>query len=672
MISFDPFLLELIRTQEEWDSLGQRLLTEILSRNDPLVFPVHEPPELSIVLVFYNKAHLSLMCLLGILKTLERPYEVIVVDNASTDETGKLLDLCRGLKVIRNAGNAGFGPACMQAVAEASGKYLLFLNNDAVLEHDSVEAALHNFTEPAIGAVGGKILLADGNLQEAGSILWRNGSALGYGRGQYPYAPRYSFRRPADYCSGAFLFTPRDLFNRLGGFDPALAPAYYEDTDYCMKVWKAGLQVIYEPRAVIRHYESASSGSNEAARPAMAAKQQVFLSRWGRELERHCLPSARNIVKARLAAASKGLRLLYLDDRVPHRGMGSGYTRSNDVLRELANLGHHVTCVPIAFPLGDLEDEYADISRDVELYDIAEGVEQLFYDYVPAADVIWISRPGNFNFFLEQLVKSSATQAKIVFDAEAIFADRERLEIQIANRNVPERVLEARLERELALARAADAVVVVSRHDQMRMQQAGMENVHILGHQLPPSPTANGFAARTGFLFLGAVANAGSPNADSMDYFCREIWPAVRSACGAQLTIAGMGTDEFLGHLQCESVRVLGRVDDLRMLYSEARVVVIPTRFAGGIPFKAHEAAAYGVPMVVSPLICDQLNWSDGSDLLSACDGREFAAACTRLYSNEELWRTLRCNALTRVICELDRKSFAHAVSQILNSIGAA
>ena len=73
-----------------------------------------------------------------------------------------------------------------------------------------------------------------------------------------------------DYCSAALLFTPAQLFQRLGGFSAEFFPAYYEDTDYCTAVWSSGRRVVYEPLAVIRHYESASSGDNEAAKPLMA------------------------------------------------------------------------------------------------------------------------------------------------------------------------------------------------------------------------------------------------------------------------------------------------------------------------------------------------------------------------------------------------------------------
>ena len=73
--------------------------------------------------------------------------------------------------------------------------------------------------------------------------------ALGYGRGDDPSAAMYNFRRDVDYCSGAFLLTPVETWEQLNGFDPVFEPAYYEETDYCMRLWERGLRVVYEPSA---------------------------------------------------------------------------------------------------------------------------------------------------------------------------------------------------------------------------------------------------------------------------------------------------------------------------------------------------------------------------------------------------------------------------------------
>src|SRR5262249_6159644 len=152
------------------------------------------------------------------------------------------------------------------AARVARGEVLLLLNNDTQVLPGTLESALATIrSDSGIGAVGARLVLLDGTLQEAGSIIWRDGSCLGYGRGDSPYAPMYMFRRDVDYCSGAFLLTPRKIWEQLGGFDERFRPFYYEETDYCARLWERGLRVVYEPKAVLLHYEFASSGSAKSA-----------------------------------------------------------------------------------------------------------------------------------------------------------------------------------------------------------------------------------------------------------------------------------------------------------------------------------------------------------------------------------------------------------------------
>jgi hypothetical protein len=165
--------------QSEWNAKGHRRLEELLNGRENLVVPESDAPLVSFILVTKSKAHLSVLSLESVIRFALTPYELIVVDNGSTDSTLLMLDRFKGAKVISNSSNVGFGPACMQAAAVARGQYLCFLNNDALLTSDAIHAVLKNFDREGIGAVGAKILLANKSLQEAGSILWSDGSALG-------------------------------------------------------------------------------------------------------------------------------------------------------------------------------------------------------------------------------------------------------------------------------------------------------------------------------------------------------------------------------------------------------------------------------------------------------------------------------------------------------------
>ena len=167
---------------------------------------------------------------------MDIPYEVIVVDDASTDATPDIIGKIAGLTYLRAETNAGFIASCNRGASAARGKYLLFLNNDTTVTAGWLTALHETFAfEPEAGLVGSKLVYPDGRLQEAGGIIWRDGSGWNRGKFQDPAKPEYNYLKEVDYCSAASVMIPKTLFERLGGFDSKYAPAYYEDTDLAFK-----------------------------------------------------------------------------------------------------------------------------------------------------------------------------------------------------------------------------------------------------------------------------------------------------------------------------------------------------------------------------------------------------------------------------------------------------
>jgi GT2 family glycosyltransferase len=245
--------------------------------------------------------------------------EVVVVDNGSTDHTSELIARLGGVTVIRNPVNVGFPQACNHAAARARGRHLLLLNNDATVRKGAIDAAeVCLESEADIGAVGGRLVLPDGSLQEAGGIVWADGTTIGYGRGKRLDAAAFSKRRDVDYCSAAFLLTRRDAWERLGGLDEGFAPAYYEDADYCMRLWADGWRVVYEPSAVVDHHEFGSDRDG-AAGGLIVHNRSRFVARHATVLAAHHLAPDR---KRRTEASVHWSRRSALSDR-PQRGGGT-------------------------------------------------------------------------------------------------------------------------------------------------------------------------------------------------------------------------------------------------------------------------------------------------------------------------------------------------------------
>ncbi len=327
--------------------LGARL-SAFLASPATLRLPRAERPEVSILLVLYNQAEMTLACLGSIIETLANgpDFEVVIVDNASTDRTGELIGRIDGATILRNRANLHFLKGVNQAARVARGRTLLLLNNDAQLLPGAVASALRTLdSADDIGAVGGRIILPDGALQEAGSIVWRDGACTGYGRGEDPDQPDFMFQRDVDYCSGALLLTRADVFRELDGFDERFAPAYYEETDYCLRLWESGRRVVFDPDAAILHFEFASSADNGDALALQATNHRVFAEQHRAWLADQFPASPANILAARTRHDTR--RILVLEDRVPKDELGSGYPRSRRIVNELAAADAQVALFPM-------------------------------------------------------------------------------------------------------------------------------------------------------------------------------------------------------------------------------------------------------------------------------------------------------------------------------------
>ena len=251
----------------------------------------------SIIIPCYNGSAMTRACLTALTASLPIDFrgEIILFDDGSTDGTRRLLmrwkKRDKRIRVLWRRTNTGFVDACNRAARAATRKYLVFLNNDTRPRPGWLTALLDTFGRyPKAGAVGGKLVLPDGTLQEAGSIVFQDGSAANFMRGERDLeSPLINYVREVDYCSAALLATPRRLFERLGGFDVRYRPAYYEDVDYCFRVRQSRHGVYYQPGSIVVHREGGSSGTNikRGVKRYQARHQQTFAGRWKAVLARH-------------------------------------------------------------------------------------------------------------------------------------------------------------------------------------------------------------------------------------------------------------------------------------------------------------------------------------------------------------------------------------------------
>lgn len=682
LISLTESSLQLNQAKQAVDSLNQIALDSFLNTGCQLHFPTVEHPEISIIIILYNRAELTLSCLSSLIRNPFQSFELILVDNNSTDGTRQLLKQIKGAKIIINDQNLHYLLACNQASKIAQGNYLLFLNNDTQILGDSISSAFNTINSSEdIGAVGGKLILPDGTLQEAGSIIWQDGTCLGYGRGDSPNAPQYLFKRSVDYCSAAFLLTRRDLFLQLGGFDEDYQPAYYEETDYCIQLQKIGKKIIYDPNVNILHYEFASSshtGSSDHAITLMEKNQKLLQDKHKDWFQSQYPSDLKNLIFARNQAREKQKRLLYIDDRIPHPWVGSGYTRSHSILCNLVDLGYFITFYP-----GDLRyvEDWSTIYTDIpQTVEVMRGyglviLEDFLKERQGYYDIIFVSRPHNIKHLNSILSKDNLLKsAKIIYDAEAIFSIRDYEFKRLNKIYFTEEECQKAIRDEIKLAKNSHHIITVSFQEQQQFIEQGYTNVSILGHRFSLHPTPQPFAERKNLLFVGSIYELESPNADSVLWLTQEIFPLIQQQLGqsVELIIIGNNTVEEIqykvNHLNNSSIKLLGKVDNLTPFYNQARLFVAPTRYAAGIPHKVHEPAAYGLPIITTSLIAQQLGWNPGIELLVADDPVNFAQQCVKLYQDSTLWNQLRKNALKRVEIECSATVFSEKLDSIFNS----
>lgn len=282
-----------------------------------LSFKKNNHPLVSIVIPVYNQWYYTYSCLLSILHhTNDIDYEIILADDGSKDETQNIQAVVENIKVIRNEENLGFIKNCNHASGFAVGKYLLFLNNDTNVQKDWLKYLLEVMEKDQnVGIVGPVFLSPNGRIQEAGGIIWQDGSSSHYGYGDIPGKPEYNYVKETDYISGAGLMIRKPLWDTVGGFDEQFAPFYYEDTDLAFAARKHGFKVVYQPKSMIVHFEGATCGTavNTESKQRMQINKEKFLEKWRMVLETEHLEKGNSIFAARDRSGSKKTILVYDD-----------------------------------------------------------------------------------------------------------------------------------------------------------------------------------------------------------------------------------------------------------------------------------------------------------------------------------------------------------------------
>lgn len=223
-----------------------------------------EAPRASVIVPVFNQLAYTRQCLERLdMVGAALPYELIVIDNGSSDGTLEWLSARPEVSIIHNEQNQGFARACNQGAELARADILVFLNNDTLASPGWLEPLVETLADPEVGAVGSKLLFPDGTLQHAGMAIYRdlmNGGNLDFRHRFFRFPGNYPDAQEATDVSaltGAVLAVRKPDFELVGGFDEGYWNGC-EDVALCFALAARGLRLRYEPRSSLIHYESAS------------------------------------------------------------------------------------------------------------------------------------------------------------------------------------------------------------------------------------------------------------------------------------------------------------------------------------------------------------------------------------------------------------------------------
>ncbi|MFC5582577.1 glycosyltransferase [Rhodanobacter terrae] len=634
----------------------------------PFALPVAEEPRVSIVIPVHGKLAHTLACLRSLARHgAQAPFEVIVVDDASPDDSATVLAQVAGLRLLRNERNLGFIGSCNAGAAAAHGEFLLFLNNDTQVTAGWLDALLRCFAERAdCGIAGSRLVYPDGRLQEAGGIVFADGSGWATGRFERRDAPAFRYRRETDYVSGASLLIRREVFRRIGGFDARYAPAYYEDTDLAFAVRRLGLRVYYEPASTVIHCEGITAGTDltRGIKRHQLINQAKFVDKWKVELSSQ--PPAGTALERAARWRSRG-RVLVVDTMTPEPARDSGSLRLSAILRLLDEQGWSTSFLP--------DDGRASAQEITALGSL--GIEVLCRPWVSGLPG-WLREHGAELHAVilcrhtvagqyADLVRQHAPQAKLLFDTVDLHFLREQRAAELSGNSVMARQAEASRRSELAVIGQCDVTFVVSPHEQALLaQMLPQARVEVLSNIHDVHGCRHPHGERKDLVFIGGYGHP--PNSDAIRWMAGDILPKLRAALpDIRLHILGDLPDAVRRDLAMPGLELHGRVSDLAPWLDNCLASLAPLRFGAGVKGKINMAMSHGVPVIATTIAVEGMQLHDGVDVLVADDATAFVDAVLRLQRDKNLWQQLSEHGLDNVRQHFSAVAAAAVLHRVLD-----
>ena len=623
--------------------IDKMIFSENISDYPILNFQEAKQPQVSIIIPVYNQFAFTYSCLKSVLKnTGNISYEVIVADDCSTDLTCRLNDIAQNVRIIKTPQNYKFLKNCNSAACKAKGQYILFFNNYTQVQPGWLKPLVQLMEKDEhIGIIGSKLVYPDGRLQEAGGIVWKDGSAWNYGHGNNPALPEYNYVKSVDYISGASMMIRKALWEQIGGFDERYVPAYCEDSDLAFQVREMGYDVVLHPLSIVVHFEGKSNGTNTnlGVKVYQPVNQGKFFNKWKKQLESEHLPNGIDPFLARDRSQLKK-RILIIDHMVPKYDRDAGAKNVFMYTKMFIDMGMKVTFLPADyFPYQPYTSELEQIGVEV-LYGnyyfkywkewLAENLH--YFDY------IYLNRPHIAIRFIE-VIQQYAT-GKIIYFGHDLHYLREEREYEVSPSPELLKSINKWKKIEYQLINVADVVYVVGGYEQNLLQkrfpQKTIRNIPIFLYEPLENYKKPSIVECKDILFVGGFNHP--PNIDAVLWFAKEIFPRIlKKIPDIHWFIVGSNPTKEIFSLSNDHITVTGFISDenLREYYRNCRLVVVPLRYGAGVKGKVVEGIYYHCPLVTTPTGAEGISTQENVfEVVEA--NEEMADHIVELYNNLE------------------------------------
>ena len=629
---------------------GEFKIGDLYREKGKINFPYAENPKVSIIIPVYNQVHYTYACLVSILEnTGEFDYEIIIADDVSTDATKEIDKFVTGLVIARNESNQGFLKNCNNAAKKARGEYIFFLNNDTTVQKDWLPPLIRLLeSDKSIGMVGSKLIYPDGRLQEAGGIIWSDGSGWNYGRCDDPNKPEYNYVRDVDYISGAAIMLSRKLWEDIGGFDERYAPAYCEDSDLAFEVRKRGLRVVYQPLSVVTHFEGVSNGTDvngTGLKRYQVENNKKLQEKWSEEFKnQYDNVGVPNAFRARERSRGKKV-ILFVDHYVPTFDKDAGSKTTFQYIKMFIERGYVVKFLPDNFAKSEPYTSILEQMGVEVLYgnEMRTNIFEWIENNQANIDIAYLNRPHIATKYIDFIKEK--TDIKVIYYGHDLHFLRERREYELTgdverkNASAYWKSMELDLMRKASISYYPSNVEVDYIHTFDKKINAKAITAYVFEKfgNIDHNPDI-----REGVLFVGGFSHP--PNADALKYFLDNMWDEIYEQIKAPFYIVGSNaTDEIKAlHNEAKGIIFKGFVseEELKELYEKVRLVVVPLRYGAGVKGKVIEALYYNDPVITTSVGAEGID-NSYNQMLVADEPGDFVEKCVNLYNNKEALKAM-------------------------------